>query len=267
MSFSVGDVAAMTGVTVRLLHHYDEVGLCCPSGRSDAGYRQYDSEDVARLRRVLTYRELGFSLDEIAVILDDPRADAGTHLRRQHHLLTERIHRLQEMVSAVERALEDHAMSTTNEAGTTRVAPTPEQQMEPLGEVAFPDEWAEEVVKKSGDSEELAESSRRIAEYTTDDWRQIMTDEMDICRRLAAAMAAGLPPQSSTAMDLAEEHRNGLRRWFFDCTPALHVAFADTFDTDERMRASFEGVAAGLTAYLHDAIVANADRSERSGLS
>ena len=75
-------------------------------------------------------------------------------------------------LAAVERALEDHAMSATNEPGTTRVAPTPEQQMELLGEVAFPDEWAEEVVRKSGDSEELAESSRRIAEYTTDDGRR-----------------------------------------------------------------------------------------------
>ncbi|MGH9056200.1 MAG: TipAS antibiotic-recognition domain-containing protein [Acidimicrobiales bacterium] len=63
-------------------------------------------------------------------------------------------------------------------------------------------------------------------------------------------MAKGLSPESMAAMDLAEEHRLGLRRWFFDCTPELHVAFADHFQDDERMRGSFEGVAPGLTEYL-----------------
>lgn len=99
VSYSVGEVAAMAGVTVCMLHHYDDIGLLRPRSRTSVGYRFYDDEDVARLRRILTYRALGFSLGEIAAIVDDPRADAGTHLRRQHHLLTDRISRLTEMVA------------------------------------------------------------------------------------------------------------------------------------------------------------------------
>jgi DNA-binding transcriptional MerR regulator len=257
VSYSVGEAASMAGVTVRMLHHYDEIGLLRPSTRTQAGYRLYGYEDVARLRRVLAYRALGFSLGEIAATVDDPRADAGTHLRRQHHLLSDRIRRLTEMVAGVDKALEEHEMS---EPRGPKIVPTPDEQVELLGEVAFPDEWADAVVAHSGDSPELAESARRISGYTTDDWRQIMDEEQDICRRLAEVRSNELPPESAAAMGLAEEHRLGLRRWFFDCTPELHVAFADHFEDDERMRASFEGVAPGLTEYLREAIRANADR-------
>lgn len=259
MEYSVGEAAAILGVTVRLLHHYDEVGLARPSDRTASGHRRYRVDDLARLRQVLTYRALGFSLSEIAAILEDPRANAGTHLRRQHHLLTDRITRLQQMLAAVDSALE-----ATMSEQAPRIVPSPGQQEELLGEVAFPAEWEAQVTRQFGHAPEFEESTHRIAAYTTEDWRQIMEDEQSICRRLATVMAAGAPPESDAAMDLAEEHRNGLRRWFFDCTPELHVAFAQMFDADERMRASFERVAAGLTGYLRRAIVANEKRCEES---
>ncbi len=141
-----------------------------------------------------------------------------------------------------------------------RIVPLPDQQEELLGEVVFPGEWETQITEQFGHAPEFAKSAHRIAE----DWRQIMEDEQSICTRLAAVMANGEPPESDAAMDLAEEHCNGLRRWFFDRTPELHVAFAQMFDADEQMRASFERVADGLTGYLRRAIVANADRSEES---
>lgn len=169
----------MTGVTVRLLHHYDEIGLVRPSSRTPSGHRRYDESDVSRLRQALTYRALGFSLAEIAAIRDDPRADAGTHLRRQHHLLTDRINRLRRMLAAVESALEI-AMSEPH----PRIVPSPDQQVELLGEVAFPDEWAAGITDRAGHAPEFEESARRGADYTTEDWRQIMDEERSICARV-----------------------------------------------------------------------------------
>ena len=81
--WSVGDLAAVSGVTVRTLHHYDRIGLLPPSGRTPAGYRSYDEGDLLRLQRILAYRELGFSLDDIAALLDDPDTDPAEMLRRQ----------------------------------------------------------------------------------------------------------------------------------------------------------------------------------------
>lgn len=101
-SRTVGEVSRIVGVSVRALHHYDEIGLVVPSGRTPAGYRSYSGADVERLHRVLLYRELGFTLEEIATLLDDPDVDALAHLRRQRELLDDRINRLHQMVAADE---------------------------------------------------------------------------------------------------------------------------------------------------------------------
>jgi MerR family transcriptional regulator, thiopeptide resistance regulator len=83
----VGEVAAATGLTVRALHHYDEIGLLTPSGRSEAGYRLYADEDVRRLYRIVAFRRLGFALGEIGALLDgdgagDPRPLIRAQLER-----------------------------------------------------------------------------------------------------------------------------------------------------------------------------------------
>ena len=82
----IGEVAAATGLTVRTLHHYDEIGLLAPSGRSEAGYRLYADEDVRRLYRIVAFRRLGFALGEIGALLDgdgaDPRAVVRAQLER-----------------------------------------------------------------------------------------------------------------------------------------------------------------------------------------
>src|SRR5215213_9757907 len=118
---TVGRVADLSGVTVRTLHHYDEIGLLSPSGRSAAGYRIYEEPDLERLQRILFYRELGFALEEISTIVDDPRTDAVGHLRRQRMLLTERIERLQKMVAAIDYELEARDMD---------IKLTPEERLE-----------------------------------------------------------------------------------------------------------------------------------------
>ena len=82
----IGEVAAATGLTVRTLHHYDEIGLLAPSGRSDGGYRLYADDDVRRLYRIVAFRRLGFALGEIGALLDgegaDPRAVVRAQLER-----------------------------------------------------------------------------------------------------------------------------------------------------------------------------------------
>src|SRR5215218_8865733 len=101
-TWTVGEVARLAGVSVRTLHHYDQIGLLPPSGRTASGYRQYDYADLERLQRILAYRELGFSLDEVAKILDDSDLDPVEHLRRQHALVAEKVERLQQQLAAIE---------------------------------------------------------------------------------------------------------------------------------------------------------------------
>ena len=140
MSHTVGSVARMAGITVRTLHHYDEIGLLSPGDRSHAGYRRYDDADVERLQRILFFRELGFGLDEIRTVMTDGGADASAHLRRQHAMLLDRIARLKRMAAAVETAME---------ARTMGINLTPEERLEVFGDFD-PDEHAAEVDRALG---------------------------------------------------------------------------------------------------------------------
>lgn len=251
MSYPVGRLAELAGVTVRTLHHYDRIGLLPPSDRSHAGYRHYDSRDLERLRQILYYRELGFGLDQIAKLVDQPGVDADSHLRNQHRLLRQRVDRLTAMLGAIEHEMEARQMG---------VSLTPEEQFEIFGENWLGEDFEAETQERWGDTEAYAQSQRRTATYTKDDWVAIKAESDANLRDFAAAMASGVPAESTDAMDLAEAHRQHLSRWFYDCGYEIHRGLAQMYLADERFRRNYDQVATGLAEYVHDAIQANAVR-------
>ncbi|WP_328670657.1 MerR family transcriptional regulator [Streptomyces sp. NBC_00328] len=250
MGYSVGQVAGFAGVTVRTLHHYDEIGLLAPGERSHAGHRRYDDADLDRLQQILFYRELGFPLDEVAALLDDPEADPRAHLRRQHELLTARIEKLQKMAAAVEHAME---------ARTMGINLTPEEKFEVFGD-KDPEEHAEEAERRWGGTETYAESQRRTARYTKDDWKRMQAEVAAWGERYDALMAAGERPDGVRAMDMAEEHRQHITKWFYTCTYEIHRGLGDMYVADERFKAFYDSMRPGLAGHLRDAITANAAR-------
>ncbi|MEV6317314.1 MerR family transcriptional regulator [Streptomyces sp. NPDC051776] len=250
MSYSVGQVARFAGVTVRTLHHYDAIGLLAPSTRSDAGHRRYDDGDLDRLQQILFYRKLGFPLEEVAALLDDPDADPQELLRRQHGLLTARIEELQKMAAAVEHAMEARKMG---------INLTPEERFEVFGD-HDPDQYAAEVEERWGGTDTYAESQRRVATYTKEDWQRIRAEQEDWGNRLAAVMDSGVEPGSEAAMDLAEEHRQQICRFYYECTYEIQTCLAETYVTDERFTATYESIKPGMAQFLRDAILANAAR-------
>ncbi|MFE2287711.1 MerR family transcriptional regulator [Streptomyces sp. NPDC059443] len=250
MSYSVGQVATFAGVTVRTLHHYDEIGLLSPSGRSHAGHRRYDDADLDRLQRILFYRELGFPLDEVAVLLDDPESDPREHLRRQHALLTDRIDRLQRMAKAVEHAMEAKKMG---------INLTPEEKFEVFGD-KDPEQYAEEAERRWGGTEAYAESQRRVATYTKEDWQGIQDEVADWSARYAALMEAGEPADGEAAMDMAEEHRRHIDERYYDCSYEMHTCLGEMYVADERFKEFYDSMRPGLAEHLRDSIMANAVR-------
>jgi MerR family transcriptional regulator, thiopeptide resistance regulator len=250
--YSVGEVSRLAGVTVRTLHHYDDVGLLRPSGRTASGYRLYATGDLDRLQRVLCYRELGFGLEEITAILDDPAVDPMDHLRRQHGLLTERMEQLRRMVAAIEKTMEARKMG---------IELDPQELFEVFGD-ADPTVHHEEAERRWSETDAWRESRSRTASYTKDDWKRITGDQRRIQEGLAAALAAGQPADGVAAMDLAEEHRRHIERWFYPCDHAMHRGLGDMYVADPRFAVNYEQLAPGLAAYVRDAVHANASRHE-----
>jgi DNA-binding transcriptional MerR regulator len=248
--YSVGEVSRLAGVTVRTLHHYDEIGLLRPSERTTSGYRLYAAADLDRLQRVLCYRELGFGLDEITAILDDPSVDPLDHLRRQHGLLTARIEDLRRMVAAIEKTMEARKMGIQLDA---------QELFEVFGDVD-PTAHHEEAERRWGDTDAWRESRGRTAAYTKDDWKRATEELRRIQETFADALGAGAAADGPRAMDVAEEHRRHIEQWYYPCGYRMHRRLGDVYVDDPRFAANYEKLAVGLAPYVRDAIHANAAR-------
>ncbi len=121
--WKVGELARRTGLTVRTLHHYDEIGLLSPSRRSAAGYRLYGEADVARLQRIVSLRQLGLSLEQVAEYLALPGSSIGQVLRLQIERLRERIDaetRLCERLEAIVRRVDGNGAHGAGANGRAR---------------------------------------------------------------------------------------------------------------------------------------------------
>ncbi|URM89209.1 MerR family transcriptional regulator [Streptomyces sp. MRC013] len=259
MSYSVGQVAAFAGVTVRTLHHYDKAGVLSPSDRSHAGYRLYSEADLVRLQQILFYRELGFPLDEIAAIFKDPQVDPLERLRARQRQLNEEIARLQRLAEVAERAVE---------VQKTGVSLTPEERFEVFGEVAFDLSYATEAELKWARSEGQREAMARADAHTKEDWRRLMGEAAAWRAELLAVFDEGEPACGERAMDLAEEHRLHIARWFTSCPPDMHRRIADDFVADPRAFALVVPPSQqrpGLAAYTRKAVHANAARQAGDG--
>ena len=252
---TVGQVAERFGVTVRTLHHYDEIGLLRPSERSRAGYRLYTDADLTRLQHVVVYRRLGFALEDIAPLIDDPDVDVTEHLRRQRAAVMSRLDEMRGLVTAIERALE-REMSGVNL--------TKQEQKELFGD-GFDDDYQEEAQQRWGDTEAWKQSQARTSQYTKEDWVTIKEEAEASNAAFVAAMDAGEPPTSEQAMDAAEQARKHIDTWFYNLTPEFHTRLADMYVSDERFRKTYEDQREGLAQYVHDAIHANAGRADRAG--
>ncbi|MGE2833195.1 MerR family transcriptional regulator [Mycobacterium sp. SMC-4] len=247
---TVGEVAQRFGITVRTLHHYDEIGLLRPSRRAASGYRVYTAADLTRLSHIIVYRRLDLPLDEIASLLDD--GDEVSHLRRQRQRVTSRLDNMKRLLEAIDQALEK-AMSKT---------PMTDDDMRELFGDGF-DDYQAEAEQKWGETEEWKESQRRAKSYSKEDWVQIKAEGEAVEKALADAFRSGLPPDSEEAMNAAEQHRLHVNRWFYDCPPAFHRNLADMYVSDPRYVATYDesfGLP-GLAAYCRDAMHANADRT------
>ena len=244
---TVGQVAGLVGVSVRTLHHWDEIGLVVPSARSWAGYRLYGTEDVARIHQVLVYRETGMPLAEVARVLDDPHVDAVAHLARQRELLQARIAHLTRMLRAVDTMMERSTMEQNL---------TPQQQAEILGAEWDP-AWQEEAEERWGDSDEWAQAAARKAAMTRQDWARVAEETEALEIDLANAMREGVVPGSERANALAERHRAGIDRWF-DTTYSKQVLIARGYVADSRFTAYYDKRESGLAAWIKEIIDANA---------
>ena len=245
---TVGQVSTRLGVTVRALHHWDEIGLTRPSQRTTAGYRLYTAGDLERLHRIVVYRELGVGLDQIRAILNDTTADVPGALRAQRTQVAERIDRLQQLSDGLDRMIDAH------ERGLLLSI---EQQTAIFGPQWNPD-WPSQAHQRYGDTRQWQQYAERSASRGPEEWQAIAGTIADLDRALGDAMGAGVAPGSAEANQLVERQREVFTSSYFPLTREMQVCLGRRYETDPAFAAHYDGIRAGLATWLRRIIDASA---------
>ncbi|GAA3453954.1 MerR family transcriptional regulator [Dactylosporangium matsuzakiense] len=244
---TVGQVSARLGVTVRALHHWDDIGLAPPSGRTAGGYRLYTAGDLERLERVVAYRETGLGLDRIRAVLDDPAADVPRALRDQREQVAQRIARLEQLAAGLDRMIDAHDRGPLL---------SPEEQAEIFGPGWSPERTAQ-ARQRYGDTQQWRQFAERSAARTPQEWQAVAAAVTALDGALAAAMDAGVTPGSPTADALVERHR-AVFGAYFTLTRPMQVCLARRYERDPDFAAHYDGVRPGLAAWFRRAVDASA---------
>lgn len=240
--YSVQELAKLAGVTVRTLHHYDEVGLVVP-GRARNGWRVYGERELFLLQQVLLYRALGFGLDEIKRLMLAPGWELAQALEEQRRRLCERLDQTRALIAAVDAALGAQRQGAAVDPKT-------------LFDGFDPEAHAQETQTRWGDTDAFRESQRRTRAYKPEDWAALRAESEAIYRDLSALLAAKAPPDGEAVVAAVERHRAHIERWFYPCDLAFHAQLGALYVSDPRFTANLDKHADGLAAFLQAATAA-----------
>jgi DNA-binding transcriptional MerR regulator len=246
MGRTVGEVAKLAHVSVRTLHHYDEIGLLVPSERSASGYRLYGDRDLEALQQVLFFRELGFGLTEIARIKREPGFDRREALEMQRRMLADKTAQLQHMIEAVEAAIDGMERGVTVDD---------KDRFEAFGEFD-PAEYEQEARERWGETDAYKESARRTARYTKEDWKRIMAEQKAVTDGYVARMEAGDAPDSPTVFAVVEKHLASINDNFYTLPGEMFGNLAEMWVADQRFTKNIDKAKPGLAQYQRDAVKA-----------
>lgn len=252
--YTVSEVARLSGVSVRALRHYDEIGLLKPGHVGENGYRYYGQAELLRLQQILFHRELGFRLEAIGQILDDPGFDQAAALRAHRAALLAQARRYRQLVRTLDQTLAAIEGKTTMNDKTTFRGFPPEKQAE--HEAWLTDRFGPAV------QAEIEDSKARLQALSQGQFDGLVAEADAFEAKMAQALADGLPADSGAVGALVAGHHDWIgRSWNRVPTADAYRNLALIYQDNPDFRARYEGRAAGLTDYLVAAMRAYAGRA------
>lgn len=245
-AYTVSQVARMAGVSVRTLHHYDQIGLLVPSARTAAGYRLYGQQDLLRLQQILFFKEFGLPLDEVRRILDDPSFDQVRALEQHRQALQQRIVQLTRLLHTVDRTIQrltEGTMSLTDEElyeGFTQ------EQIERYKREA----------REMYDPALVEESERRVRRMTKEQWQAIRAEGGEVMQALAAMIDRD--PADPEVQALIARHYAWVNH-FYTPTAEVYRGLGRLYVEHPEFRATHERIRPGLAEFMAAAMAHYAD--------
>lgn len=236
MKMQIKKFAELTGVSVRTLHYYDEIGLLKPSSVDRfTGYRYYDESSVLRMQEILFYRELDFSLKSIAEILSSPKYDREKALKEQKKLLTLKKERLERLILSIDNAVKG------------------ENVMSAFDNSEF-EAYKAETKEKWGNTKAYAEFSEKTKDYSKERFADINTGLEYIFRDFAELMQSGAEPNSSDAQALVKKLQAYITENFYTCTDEILAGLGQMYVADDRFKNNIDKYATGTAEFVSEAI-------------
>lgn len=246
--YTVHDLAVMSGVSVRTLHYYDQLGLLRPMCIAENGYRLYSSEEVDKLQQILFYRELKVPLKRIKDIMNTPDYDKEKALEAQLEKLLLQKEQLELLIQNITKTI--HTLKGETIMNDTEKFEGFKQKMINDNENTY----GKEIREKYGD--EIVDASHaKIKGMSRDQWEETQELTELILVTLKEAFEQG-NPASETAQKACDLHRQWLCKFWKEGTYSkeAHKALADGYVADERFTAYYDKIAPGCTKFFRDAI-------------
>lgn len=243
--YTVKQMAKLSGVSVRALHHYDGIGLLKPAAIGENGYRYYGREELLRLQQILFHRELGLALEEIRALLDDPRFDRLAALTAHRGKLESERERFRHLIATI-----DSTIAQIN--GERDMADKDLYQGFSQEKQA---QWENEIALKFGDAgrEKIEESKRNFGKMTPADMAAQKSEMEAINVAFAEAMAAGEAVDAPRVQALVARHYAWVcRAW--KPNRGAYIGLGQMYVDHPDFRATYENVAPGLAEYLSAAM-------------
>lgn len=240
MRMQAKEFADFTGVSVRTLHYYDEIGLLKPAYVEErTGYRYYDEACLERMQEILFYRELDFPLKNIYELLSSPGYDKQKALEQQKRLLVLKKERLERLIDALDKAGKGEYVMTAfdnKEYEETRK------------------KYEKEVKERWGETAAYKEHQEKTKGYSKENWQDANAGLDNILEEFAQCKAGGATPDSKEALDLVKKLQNHITEQYYTCTNEILAGLGQMYVADERFRKNIDKHGEGTAEFVSEAI-------------
>ncbi len=242
MKMHINEFAKLTGVSVRTLHYYDEIGLLKPAfADKQNGYRFYDEVSLERMQEILFYREMDFSLKSICEIVSSPDYDRQSALSKQRQLLILKKERLERIIAALDCVGKGENIMKAFDNSEFETARK---------------QYEAEAKERWGKTDAYKEHAEKTKAYSKDKWQDVNAGMEDIFKEFAVCMENGNAPDSKDAGMLAQKLQDYITENYYTCTKEILAGLGQMYVADERFKKNINKNAAGTADFVNRAIKA-----------
>ena len=235
----INEVAKLTGITVRTLHYYDEIGLLKPSSHTDSNYRIYSLLDVEILQQILFFKELDFSLVQIKSILNNQNYEKNYALSKQRDLLLEKKHRLDGLITLLDDILEGENKMSFKQFDNSKV-----EEMK--------SDYEKEVKERFGKTKAYSEYEEKTSNYVKEDFKVLEKK----CNEIFADFSKikDDKPDSEIAQNLVYILQEFITNNYYKCDKNILLTLGQMYVEDIRFKQNIDKNGDGTAKFVLNAI-------------